>query len=77
DALGDEYVLLSLRLMDEGLDLDRARHRYGFDLRTSRQQALADLVRGGLIRPVEDGRVRLTKEGAVVADAVALKLIGG
>ncbi|MEM8558770.1 MAG: radical SAM family heme chaperone HemW, partial [Bacteroidota bacterium] len=47
DALGDEYVLLSLRLMDEGLDLDRARHRYGFDLRTSRQQALADLVRGG------------------------------
>ncbi|MEL6715385.1 MAG: hypothetical protein AAFP86_16520, partial [Planctomycetota bacterium] len=77
ESLGDEYVLLSLRLMDEGLDLDHARHRYGFDLQTSRQSALADLQRGGLIRPLDDGRVRLTKEGAVVADAVALKLIGG
>ncbi|NNF57362.1 MAG: radical SAM family heme chaperone HemW [Rhodothermaceae bacterium] len=75
DALADEHILLSLRLMEEGLDLARLRDEYGVDLRLEKRAALADLERGGLVT-VTDDRVRLTREGAVVADAVALKLIG-
>ena len=75
DQLADEHVLLRLRLMDEGLDLDHLRDRYGFDLRMEKAAELRALQQGGLL--VQDGAtLRLTREGACVADAVALKLIG-
>ena len=75
DQLADEHVLLRLRLMDEGLDLDHLRDRYGFDLRAEKAAELRALQSGGLVQ--QDGAtLRLTREGACVADAVALKLIG-
>ena len=75
DQLADEHVLLRLRLMDDGLDLDHLLVRYGFDLRTEKAAELRALQSGGLVR--QDGAtLRLTREGACVADAVALKLIG-
>jgi oxygen-independent coproporphyrinogen-3 oxidase len=75
DDLADEYVLLALRRIQEGLDLGVLARDYGVDLADERAAALTALERGGLIHPVTD-RVRLTSEGAAVADAVALKLVG-
>ena len=46
---------------------------YGIDLLTEKRTALANLERNGLVT-LRNDRVRLTREGAVVADAVALKL---
>ncbi len=74
DALADEYVLLSLRLLEEGIDLAVLERDYGVALLVERREALAELERAGLV-VMEPGRVRLTREGAVVADAVALKLL--
>ena len=73
DMLADEYLLLGLRLMQEGLDLNRLETDYGVDLLTEKRTALADLERNGLLT-LRNNRVLLTREGAVVADAVALKL---
>ena len=75
DELADEHVLLRLRLMDEGLDLDHLVNRYGFDLRTEKAAELRALQAGGLLTE-DGGTLRLTREGACVADAVALRLIG-
>ena len=71
--LADEYLFLGLRLMEEGLDLGLLETDYGIDLLTEKRTALADLERNGLVT-LRNNRVRLTREGAVVADAVALKL---
>ena len=75
DELADEAVLLGLRRLKDGLDLDRLERDYGVDLLAERPAELAALEGAGL---VETGarRVRLTPEGAAVADAVALKLVG-
>ena len=72
--LADEYLLLGLRLMEEGLDLTRVETDYGIDLLTEKRSALADLERNGLLI-LRNNRLSLTREGAVVADAVALKLV--
>ena len=73
--LADEYHFLGLRLMEEGLDLGLLETDYGIDLLTEKRTALADLERNGLLT-LRNNSVRLTREGAVVADAVALKLVG-
>ncbi len=75
DALADEFVLLSLRRLTDGLDLGVLARDYGVDLLEEKPRVLAELERAGLVHPVTD-RVRLTTEGAAVADAVALKLVG-
>ena len=75
DALADEAVLLGLRRLVDGLDLDRLERDYGVDLLRDRRAALAALEGAGLVE-VSPARVRLTVEGAAVADAVALKLVG-
>lgn len=73
--LADEYVFLGLRLMEDGLDLTPLETDYGVNLLTEKRDALADLEAGGLLN-VRNNRIYLTQEGAVVADAVALKLVG-
>lgn len=75
DALADEAVLLGLRRLDVGLDLDALADDYGVDLLAERPAELAALTGAGLLT-VTGRRVALTPEGAAVADAVALKLIG-
>ena len=75
DALGDEAVLLGLRRLVDGLDLDRLEADYGVDLLAERPAELAALEGAGLLETTP-GRVRLTVEGAAVADAVALRLVG-
>lgn len=75
DALADEAILLGLRRLDIGLDLGRLRRDYGVDLLVDKRAEVAALDRAGLITAASD-RVRLTPEGAAVADAVAVKLTG-
>ncbi len=74
DALADEAVLLGLRRLDVGLDLDRLADDYGVDLLAEKPAALAALAGAGLVT-VTGRRVALTPEGAAVADAVALRLL--
>lgn len=75
DVLADEAVLLGLRRLDLGLDLDALARDYGADLLVERREVLSAMEGAGLLT-VRDGRVRLTPEGAVVADAVAVRLVG-
>ena len=75
DELADEAVLLGLRRLQEGLDLDTLERDYGVDLLHERRAELAALEGAGLVE-VTTERVRLTVEGAAVADAVALRLVG-
>ena len=75
DALADEAVMLGLRRLVDGLDLDRLERDYGVDLLTDKRAELAALEGAGLVE-VTPRRVRLTPEGATVSDAVALKLVG-
>ena len=75
DTLADEAVLLGLRRLDLGLDLDTLERDYGVDLLVDKADVLA-AFEGADLLTVRDGRVRLTPEGAAVADAVALRLVG-
>lgn len=75
DDLADEYVMLRLRLLEDGLDLDVLETNYGVDLLTEKIDALADLESAGLIHPIRNRVVRLTDEGALVADAVTAQLL--
>ena len=75
DELADEAVLLGLRRLRDGLDLDALERDYGVDLLAERPAELAALEGAGLVE-TSARRVRLTPEGAAVADAVALKLVG-
>ncbi len=75
DTLADEAIMLGLRLLDDGLDVDRLERDYGLDLLTDKRAELAALVGAGLLE-VTPRRIRLTPEGATVSDAVALKLVG-
>jgi oxygen-independent coproporphyrinogen-3 oxidase len=74
DELADEAVLLRLRRLVDGLDLDRLEADYGLDLLAERADVLAALEGAGLLT-TDTRRVRLTPEGAVIADAVALRLV--
>ncbi len=73
DALADEAILLGLRRLVEGLDLDQLERDYGIDLLRDRRAELAAFESAGLVEVTTD-RVRLTVEGAAVADAVAVRL---
>ncbi|MEM1115366.1 MAG: coproporphyrinogen-III oxidase family protein, partial [Bacteroidota bacterium] len=75
DPLADEAVLLGLRRLVDGLDVDRLESEYGVDLIGERADELAALEAAGLVETTPR-RIRLTAEGASVADAVALRLVG-
>ncbi|MEM1044703.1 MAG: radical SAM family heme chaperone HemW [Pseudomonadota bacterium] len=67
---GDEYLLMGLRLT-EGVDLSRYATIGGRDLDRSR---IDDLIAHGMIERVDANRVRTTRAGAVVLDAVVADL---
>ncbi|MGB3541935.1 radical SAM family heme chaperone HemW [Rubrivirga sp.] len=75
DELADEAVILGLRRLVDGLDLDVLEADYGVDLLRDKRAELAAFEGAGLVE-VTPSRVRLTIEGAAVADAVALRLVG-
>ncbi len=74
DSLADEHVMLKLRLPTDGLDLDELEQRFGVDLLSTRMDAIADLEAAGLAR-LRGSVLRLTTEGAAVADAVTARLL--
>jgi len=67
---GDEMLLMGLRLA-EGIDLDRYRAISG---RSLDQRQLSDLVRHGMVERTVDGRLRATRAGFFVLDAVVADL---
>jgi putative oxygen-independent coproporphyrinogen III oxidase len=67
---GDEMLLMGLRLA-EGIDLDRYRRIAG---RTLDPEQLADLVSHGMVERTVDGRLRATRAGFFVLDAVVADL---
>lgn len=73
DELADEAILLGLRRLDTGLDLDRLLDRFGVDLLAEKPALLAELERSGLLE-VHAAALRLTPEGAALADQIAVRL---
>ncbi|WP_421725500.1 radical SAM family heme chaperone HemW [Bauldia sp.] len=67
---GDEMLLMGLRLA-EGIDLARYRAISGRDLDPER---LADLVAHGMVERTGGGRLRATRDGFFVLDAVVADL---
>jgi oxygen-independent coproporphyrinogen-3 oxidase len=67
---GDEMLLMGLRLA-EGIDLGRYRAIAG---RTLDPEQLADLVSHGMVERTVDGRLRATRAGFFVLDAVVADL---
>jgi putative oxygen-independent coproporphyrinogen III oxidase len=67
---GDEMLLMGLRLA-EGIDLDRYHRIAG---RTLDPEQLADLVSHGMVERTVDGRLRATRAGFFVLDAVVADL---
>ncbi|MBN9020891.1 MAG: coproporphyrinogen III oxidase, partial [Rhizobiales bacterium] len=67
---GDEMLLMGLRLA-EGIDLDRYRAISG---RSLDPVHLSDLVRHGMVERTVDGRLRATRAGFFVLDAVVADL---
>ncbi|MBL4875948.1 MAG: coproporphyrinogen III oxidase, partial [Cohaesibacteraceae bacterium] len=67
---GDEYLLMGLRLK-EGIDLERFE---SLSQRTLDPGRLTDLVGHGMIEVVDGKRVRATREGFFVLDAVVADL---
>jgi oxygen-independent coproporphyrinogen-3 oxidase len=72
-ALAEEYVLLRLRTLS-GIDLDLLADRYGVNLRSEHGGLLDRLEEENRIH-LEDGAVRLTNEGRLVADAITERLL--
>ncbi len=67
---GDEMLLMGLRLA-EGIDLDRYRRLTGRDLDPAR---LADLLDHGMVERMGGGKLRATRAGFFVLDAVVADL---
>lgn len=66
----DEMLLMGLRLA-EGIDLARYKSISGRDLDPGR---LRDLAENGMVETTQDDRVRVTRSGAFVLDAVVADL---
>ncbi len=76
DQLAEEYLLLRLRTA-EGLDLDYYAERYGVDLLSEKIEDLAALEAEGLIEPIRNGTLRLSRKGRHVCDAITARLLPG
>jgi coproporphyrinogen III oxidase-like Fe-S oxidoreductase len=70
DEEADEMLLMGLRL-NEGIDLERYQTLAHRSLDPGR---LADLTRHGMLETLPDDRVRATRAGAFVLDAVVADL---
>lgn len=74
DALADEFLMLRLRLPQDGLDLDVLEERYGLDLLSAKVDELAALERSGLAA-LRNGVLRLTPKGILLSDAITARLL--
>lgn len=74
DELADEFVVLSLRRLQDGLDLNVLQNNYGLNLWEEKRETLERLEDEGLLIADADS-VRLTVEGALVADSVGVALV--
>lgn len=70
EELGDEYLLMGLRLV-EGVDLARYE---ALAHRSVDPKRLSDLLEHGMVERLGDNRVRATREGFFVLDAVVADL---
>ena len=70
EEVGDEMLLMGLRLA-EGIDLDRYFHLAGRELDPAR---LADLLANGMVERAAGDRLRATRAGFFVLDAVVADL---
>ncbi|WP_272701525.1 radical SAM family heme chaperone HemW [Desulfovibrio sp. Fe33] len=75
DDLLTELVMLSLRT-SRGLDLKEYRKRTGFDLVKKQERLISTLHRENLVR-ISGGRLRLTKNGMLVSNAIIKQLAFG
>lgn len=75
DDLLKEMVMLSLRT-SRGLDLKEFRQRTGFDLVKSQEQLVSALHRENLVR-INQGRLKLTKNGMLVSNVIIKRLAFG
>jgi len=73
DQLANEHLMLRLRT-EEGVDLDRLLSVYGVDLVMEKVDDLAALEEAGMIA-LRGGRMRLTDDGKMLADAVTERLM--
>lgn len=64
-----ETIMLNLRLLDEGLDMDVIEAEFGWNLRQSRGTELESLARDGMVR-VEGSRVLLSESAVPLANEV-------
>lgn len=69
DAAHAENIFLNLRLLEQGVDLDAHKARFGRDVRAEYEAELARLSEAGLIR-FDDERMRLTPTGALMSNEV-------
>jgi len=69
----DEAIMLGLR-MREGIRLDRLIEREAYDLASERAEQVERLLNAHLIE-IDDGWLRLTDEGVLVADEVIIWLV--
>ena len=75
DDLLKEMVMLSLRT-SRGLDLKEFRQRTGFDLVKRQEQLISALHRENLVR-INQGRLKLTKNGMLVSNVIIKRLAFG
>jgi len=75
DDLLKEMVMLSLRT-SRGLDLKDFRRRTGFDLVKRQEQLISALHRENLVR-INQGRLKLTKNGMLVSNVIIKRLAFG
>jgi len=74
DRLAADHIMLRLRTV-EGLDLEQLDREYGIDLLTEKVDDLASLEREGLVVPIRNGKLKLTRKGLLVCDAVTRRLL--
>lgn len=72
--LSDEYVMLRLRLPQDGLNLSILENQYGTDLLSEKMDEIADLEYNGLIR-FRNNVIHLTTDGVLLADSVTARLL--
>ncbi len=70
EAQADEYLLMGLRLK-EGIDANEYRRLAGRPLEAGK---IADLTSEGMLETLPDGRLRATRDGTLVLDALVADL---
>lgn len=69
-----ETMMMGLRLLEEGVTLDRFHDRFGFDLRWQFARELAELTEWGLL-VMGEGQVRLSRRGRLLANQAFLQFL--